>query len=106
MTEPHPGAEFDQPLRLGGCRRVGADAEPLGGPPQQGHVAHRLRRRRQQESLRFERKRLDPPEEALLDDARQRAGIGTPEPTRQLRRGQPQGQLQQRERYPDALAAM
>ena len=36
MTEPHPGAELDQPRRLGRRRRVGADPEPLGRAPQQG----------------------------------------------------------------------
>ena len=60
MTEPHPGAELDQTRRLGRRGRVGADPEPLGRAPQQGHVADRLRRRRQQESLRLDRERLGP----------------------------------------------
>ena len=98
MTEPHPGAELDQPVRLGRRGGVGADPEHLGRTPQQGHVPDRLRRRCQEEPLRVDRERPDTPKEALLDEVRDRPGVGTAEPARQLRRGQPSGQLQQRER--------
>jgi hypothetical protein len=85
------------------ARSLDAELDQTGRTPQQGHVAHWLRRGCQQESLGFERERLDPPEETLLYDACQRAGTGKPEPAGQLRRRQPQRQLQQRERVPPRL---
>ena len=51
MTEADSGAELDQPVGLG--RRLGLrpDPEMFGDAPQQGRVAHRLGRRREQQPL-------------------------------------------------------
>ena len=97
MREAHACAELDQPGRLGRPPGLGADPEPLGGAPQQAHIAERLGRRRQEQKLRVARKRLDALKEAVLDAARQRARVGEPEPARELRRRQSARQLDQRE---------
>ena len=70
----------------------------LGRTPQQHRIADRLRRRDQQQPPRLRRQRRQPAPEAFLDAARQRGGVGQPEPARQLRRRQPARQLQQCER--------
>ena len=49
MPEPDPVAQLDQARRLGRCRRVGPDAQPLHGAPQQRNVAYRFRGRDQQQ---------------------------------------------------------
>jgi hypothetical protein len=103
MTEAHAGTQLDQPRGLGRGRRVRSDAEPPGSAPQQGHLADRLRCRREQEPLRRDRKRLEPLQEAPFDAARQRWRVRQPEPAGQLRGAQPTGQLQQRQRVAACL---
>ena len=103
MTEPDPGPELDQSRRRGRCRCVVSDPEPLGRPPQQGHVAQRLGGGGEEQAPCLDRERLDAPEEALLDDARQRPGVGQREPTGQLRRRQHPGQLQEGQWVPAGL---
>jgi hypothetical protein len=98
MTEPHPSTETDQPFGLGRRRGVDPDSEPSGRPPQQRHVADRLRRRRQQQSSCVGRHRLKLPHEALLDPVRQRHDVRKAEPAGKLRRGQAARQLEQGER--------
>ena len=44
MPEAHAWPELDQPALLGRRPRVASDPEPLGGAPQQAHVADRLGR--------------------------------------------------------------
>ena len=58
MREAHAQPELDQSGGLGRPPGVDADAEPLGGAPQQAQIAQRLGRRRQQQQLRVARKRL------------------------------------------------
>jgi hypothetical protein len=70
----------------------------IGRAPQQGHVAGRFGRGGQQQPLCLARKRPELPVKAGLDAAGQRPGVGKPETARQLRRGQPAWQLQQRQR--------
>ena len=91
MAESHPGAELDQPRGLG--RRGGAapDAELIDGPPQQRHVAGRLRGRRGATAV-VRRKRLEPPQEALARygspaAARRAAQTRLPAPRRVSPRG-------------------
>jgi hypothetical protein len=103
MRESDPGPELDQSRRLGLCRGVALDPEPLGRPPQQGHVAQRLSGRREDQALRLDRERLEATKEALLDEARQRPGVQAPESARQLRRREPSGQLQQGQGVPARL---
>jgi hypothetical protein len=50
VTEPHEGAEVDQPCGPGRSRGVGPETEPSGRAPQQGHVTNRLGRCEQQQS--------------------------------------------------------
>jgi hypothetical protein len=69
----------------------------LGHAHQQGHVTHRLSRRREQQALRRLWERSDAPQETLLDLAGQRPGVGVPEPTGQFGRGLSPRQLQQSE---------
>jgi hypothetical protein len=95
MTEPHPHTELDQLRRLGRRGGVRPDAEPLGRPPQQRRVTHRLGGRRQQQPLRLTRKRPDAPQETLLDLPDQGSRVRTPEPAGQFRHRQPACQLQQ-----------
>jgi hypothetical protein len=57
MPETHLLAQFDQAGRLGRPGRGVADAESRGGTPQQGDVADRLGRRRQQQLPGLPRKR-------------------------------------------------
>jgi hypothetical protein len=98
MAEAHQRAELDQPGRLGRSGRVLADPELLEGAPQQGRVADRVGRRREHESSRVGRERLEPSQEAALDAAGQRRRIRQAEAARQLGRGQAAWQLEQRER--------
>ena len=77
---------------------------PSAARQQQGHVADRLRGRREQQALRLDRKRLEPPQEAPFDAALQRRRAGKPESAGQLRGAQPPGQLQQRQRVTAGLA--
>ena len=102
MPEPHARADLDQPGSLGRPDCVGSDPESLGSAPEQGDVAERLRRRREQQPLRLRRERLNPPEEALLDAVRQRCA-GEREPSRKLRRRQGAGKFQEREGVPACL---
>jgi hypothetical protein len=61
MTETHPHAELDQPGSLGRRRAIDADSESLGGVPQQGQVAERLRGCGEQEAPGLGRQRLELP---------------------------------------------
>jgi len=96
MPEPHPGAELHQ-AGLGRLSRpLGGDPEQLGRPPHQHRVADRLGRRQLEQAPGVGRKHLKPPPEARLDPPGQRHRVGKGEPTGQLRRGPPLGQLHQR----------
>ena len=91
-------ADREQPLRLGGDNGVRGEPEPGGGLPQQAGVARGLGGRDQQHEPGRFRQRLDPPEKALLDPARQRELVRHAEAARQLRRAQPARQLEQGQR--------
>ena len=52
MTEHHPLADRQQPVRLRGFRGRRPDPEPLGRTPEQQRIADRLRRREQQQPPR------------------------------------------------------
>ncbi len=84
MTEADASAEFHQAGFLGG--RFCGSSEPKlpGGTPQQYHVADRVGRRHQQQSLCVRRKRLDSADETLLDLACNRPGVRKFEPACQL----------------------
>jgi hypothetical protein len=97
MAEAHADAEVDQRGRLGRLPRVPSDPQALGRAPQQAHVAHGFGRRQQQQALCLTRKRLDPLREGLLDAAGERPRIEEAEAARELGRGQPTRQLQQRQ---------
>jgi hypothetical protein len=103
MAEAHPCADLDQARRLGRGCRVGADAEQLGGTPQQRDVADRLRRRQEHQTPGLRRQRLQPSHEALLDAAGQGQLAGQPEPAGHRDRLQPARQLEQRERVAAGL---
>ena len=98
MPEPHPRTELDQAFPLGRCRRVGADAEPVERPPQQGYVADRLDRRGQCEHAGVGRQGRDPPLKSVLYLAGDRARAVSAEAECELRRRQAPRQLQQGER--------
>ena len=98
MTEPHPGTELDETRGQGGAGRVDPESESPGRAPQQGDVAERFGRRRQQEASRLGGQWLELPDEALLDPVRQRLEVRRAESARQLRRRQPTRQLQQSKR--------
>src|SRR6185312_6161046 len=104
MTELDPSTELDQASRPRRCGRVGSDPELLGRTPQQAHVAEWLSRRGKQEFLGPDRKRVKPPDEAPLDPAGQRRRLGESEPAGELRRLQPPGQLEQRQRVAARLS--
>jgi hypothetical protein len=72
VTERHPLADRQQPVRLRLVRSRRPDGEPLGRAPQQQRIADRLRRRNQHQAPRFIGQRLDSSDEALLDPACQR----------------------------------
>ena len=98
VTEPHQGAEVDQPGGLGRSCGVRTEPEPVGRAPQQGRVAHRLGRGSQQQSPGVVRKRLEPAQEALLDPVRNRRDVGKSESACELRRRQCPRQLEQGKR--------
>ena len=99
MAERHPLADRQQPLGLGGGRRRGVDAEPLGRAPHQQRVADRLGRRDQQPAA-GSRRAAPSSRRRKLSSIRPDSAVRAqqPEPARQLRRGQPSRQLQQRQR--------
>jgi hypothetical protein len=98
VTEAHPRTELDEAGRLGRRRGLDAHAESLGGAPQQGQIAERLRGCREQQPPRLGRQKLELPQEALLDATRERIAVEDPEPARQLSRGHPTRKFEQRER--------
>ena len=98
MAEAHLRADVQQPGPRRGLERRAGDPEPRRGAPHQRRIADRLRRRDQQQQPRLVGQLLEPPQEALLDPARQRQRLRQPEPARQLRRREPARELQQRER--------
>ena len=101
VPEPHLGLELHQAGldRRGG--RLRPDAQPLGRPPHQRQLAVRLGRGQQQQPPGLVRQGVQLPPEADLDPPRE-PGAGQctrqAEPAGQLRRGQPPGQLKQRQR--------
>jgi hypothetical protein len=103
MQEGDPFADRQQPFRLDRSRRREPDPEPLGRAPDEQRIVDRLRRGHQQQQPCLVGKRLEPPQEALLDPPRQRVRPLRPEPSRQLRRGQSARQLQDRERIASRL---
>jgi hypothetical protein len=72
MPEPHPDADLEQPGRFGKTGRLGAEPEPAGRPPHQHRVAGRLGRRDHEQPPGILGQVVDPPQEAVLDLARQR----------------------------------
>ena len=98
MAEPHARVELDQAGLYGRGRRVGPDREPLCGSPEQRRLADRIGRRELQQSPCLDRKRVEPPPEALLDPPRERHRGGEPETARQLGGRHAPRQLQQRQR--------
>ena len=104
MSEPHPRSDLDQACRLGRSRRIRSDPEPLGGTPQQRHVADRLRRCEQEYAPSLDGERLQLPHEALLDAAGQRQLAGQPESARDRDALQPARQLEQRQRVAAGLS--
>ena len=86
MAKPDARAELDQTRCLRGHGGLMPDAEPTHGAPQQGVIAARLGRSREEHPSRRDRKRLEPPLEPLLDPPGERHRVGQPKPERQLRR--------------------
>jgi hypothetical protein len=103
MPEHHPRAGHQQLLRLRGGGGVPRDPEPPGRPPHQHKVARRLGRHDQQQLPDCRRQRLAPPQEALLDPARQPRRTQYTEPARQIFWREPARQLQQRQRVAPRL---
>ena len=103
MPEPHPGSELEQASPGRRRRGLSRDAQPPGGAPHHRRIAGRLGRRDHQQPPGRPGQVLHPPQEAVLDPARQRQRLRQPEPARQLGRGQPPRQLQQRQRVPPRL---
>ena len=98
MPEQHPGADLQQAGLGRRGRRRSPDPQPLGGLPHQHRIPHWVGRRDQQQRTGLFREALEPPPEARLDPACERHRVREGEPARQLRRRQPPGQLQQRQR--------
>jgi hypothetical protein len=98
MAERHPLADRQEPVRVCAGRGRRADLQPLGRAPEQHRVPDGLGRRDQQQQPCRGRQRRQPLGEALLDPARQRRGVGQPEPARELGRRPATRELQQRER--------
>jgi hypothetical protein len=103
MAERHLPADRQQSFRLCGLRGRRPDAEPPGRAPQQQWIADRFRRRDQQQTPPVLGEQLETPDEALLDPPGQRLCAQQAETARQLRRGQPMRQLEQRQRIPPRL---
>ena len=104
MTEGHAIADRQQscpsrpqPPPRPRCRAARPHATPAGG--------RRPARRRRPAATRWASvgKRLEPPQEALLDPPRQRLRAEQAEPAGQLRRAQPSRQLEQRQRIAPRL---
>jgi hypothetical protein len=100
MPEPGPVAELDQARRLGGGRRVGTDAQPLRGAPEQRHVPDRFGGHDQQELPGRRRQGAQLANEALLQAGGQGPGAVPPGigAEGQLGRCQRPRQLQQGQR--------
>ena len=102
VKERHAPARRQQ-LRLHRRRgRAGSDAEPLARAPQQRRVAERVGGGDQHQQARVGGKRFQALAEARLDPARERRA-GQDEAARELRRRQPAGKFEQRERVAACL---
>jgi hypothetical protein len=101
MLEGHALLERQEPVRR--VDREERDAEALAGAVQKQRIADGLGRRDEQQTSRGLRQRVESPDVAALDPLRYVAGARDPETAGQLRRGQPPGQLDQRERIPPRL---
>jgi hypothetical protein len=77
---------------------IDVDPQPLGRPPHQPHVADGVGGGGEQEESSLGRERLDTADELLLDQARQRALVGTPKAAGHVCCGRPAGQLEQGQR--------
>ncbi len=86
MTEPHPGADLEQPGRYRGPGHLGPEPELPGRPPYQGRVTGGLGRRDHQQQPGVLGELLDAPQEAVLDPVRRRQHLRHAEPARQLGR--------------------
>jgi hypothetical protein len=76
MSEPDPRTEVDQVRRCGRGGSVGAEPEPTGGAPEQGGIAERFGRGRQEQEAGVGGQRPEPSKEALFDPTGQRHGFG------------------------------
>ena len=103
MAKPHPRADLQQSLRLGSHRGRGRNPKSLGRAPDEHRVARRLGRRDQHQRTHITGKCLEPAAKALLDPRGHRLCFEQSEPARQLGRGQPARQLEQRQRIPPRL---
>ena len=103
MPKAHLRADVQQPGSRRRLERSAGDPQPRRGAPHQRRVADRFRRRDQEQQPSLMRQLLEPPQEALLDPARERQQLRQPEPAGQLRRREPSRQLQQRERIAACL---
>ena len=80
MAKPHARVELDQAGLDGRRRRVGPDREPRRGSPHQRRLADRIGRRDLQQTPCLDRKRVEPPPEALLDPPDSGTAPGSPNP--------------------------
>jgi hypothetical protein len=103
MPKQHPGADLQQGGLGRRARGLSRDPQSPGGTPQQHRVADRIGRRQLQQPPGVGWQDLEPPPEAGLDPPRQRHRAGNGEPTGQLGRRHPPGQLQQRQRVAACL---
>ena len=103
MPKSHPGAELDQPCVHRRCTRLDRNAQLRGRAPHQRPVPGRVGRRQRQQPPGLVGQGGQLAGEAILDPPGQRRGAGQAKPARQLRRGQPARQLQQRQRITTGL---
>ncbi len=96
MTERHTLSEFEQPV--GRIDRRNRDPESLGRAQQEQRIPDRFGRRHQQLTPCVFGQRLEPPDITLLDSTGERRCLRHPEPTGQLRRRHPSGQVDQGKR--------
>ena len=67
MTKSHPVTDLEQTGRPRRCQRPGRNPELRRGVPQKLWITERLCRRHQQQTLGVLRKRVELPQEALLN---------------------------------------
>ena len=98
VSEPHPGAELEQPNLGSRSRRLGSDPELFSSAPHQDRLADRIGRREHDEPTGVRREHLEPTAEALLNAVGQRRRNRYRESTGKFGGRGPARQLEQRQR--------